>query len=51
MKHNWKIWALAIFAAVFALDIAEHLFNFPVRIAMLQVGVWLSEPFWMRLRI
>ena len=50
-RRNWKIWALVAVIVVFALDIAAHLLNFPVRVAMLQAGVWLTEPFWLKLRI
>ena len=48
---GWQIWALVALVTVFAVDVASHLTNFPVRLGMLRVGVLLAEQVWTKFRI
>ena len=48
---SWQIWGLIALVAVFAIDVASHLTNFPVRLGMLRVGVLLAEQVWTKFRI
>jgi hypothetical protein len=53
MKHL-SIRRIALLAAIimmFGLDLSAHLLNFPIRIILVQMAVWISEPLWMRQRI
>ncbi len=45
------MWLLVALVAVFAVDIASHLTNFPVRLGMLRVGVLLGEQVWTKFRM
>ena len=51
LMKEWKFWALIALAAVFVFDITGHLFNFPIRIVLLRIGLFFAEGSWARFRL
>ncbi|HWF44382.1 MAG TPA: hypothetical protein VG537_07060 [Candidatus Kapabacteria bacterium] len=51
LLKEWKFWALVIVLAVFVFDISGHLFNFPIRLVLLRVGLFFAEGSWTRFRM
>jgi hypothetical protein len=48
---EWKLWALAVVAVIFIFDLSSHLFNFPIRLVLLRIGLFFAEGSWARFRI
>lgn len=44
--YQWSFWSLVAIAFVLAADVATNLLDFPVRLLLLQVEVWLAERVW-----
>lgn len=51
LKKHWRAIALIAVAAVLGWDLANHLFNFPVRLGLLRVILLFAEPIWSRVRM
>jgi hypothetical protein len=44
--RQWSFWSLLGVAFIIAVDIATNLLDFPIRLLLLQVEVWLAERTW-----
>ncbi|MDP4200464.1 MAG: hypothetical protein Q8922_06030 [Bacteroidota bacterium] len=50
LKH-WHLWALVAVLALLGFDLTQHLFNFPIRLGALRIGLLFAEQTWTRLRV
>ena len=48
---RWQLWALVAVLGILAVDVADHLTNFPVRLGMLRVGLLFAEQVWTKIRM
>jgi hypothetical protein len=51
LLKEWKFWALIAVVAIFVFDVSGHLFNFPIRLVLLRIGVFFAEGPWARFRM
>lgn len=58
MQHNgsplvrqWSFWSLIAVGFLLAVDVGAHFLDFPLRLLLLQLEVWLVEKLWRNRRI